>query len=86
MTVLDNVVRTCVLCRKAVAVAINKREITALNAEARPFIPTFLLTIFDTGLFLYRNEDSSVENEDSALKKMRWFWGDHSPAGLGALT
>lgn len=52
--VLDCIVQSCTICRRAVAVAIRKSEITTLNAEAKQFVPRFLQTIFDTPLFVHR--------------------------------
>ena len=49
-TVLESVAQSCVICRKAVAVAIRSSDIKALDPEARPFIPELLRTIFDTPL------------------------------------
>ena len=52
--VLDSVVHSCTICRRAVAVAIRKSEITTLNAEAKHFVPKFLQTIFDTPLLVHQ--------------------------------
>jgi hypothetical protein len=52
--VLDSIVHSCTICRRAVAVAIRKSEITTLNAEAKQFVPKFLQTIFDTPLVVHR--------------------------------
>jgi hypothetical protein len=75
--VLDSLVHSCAICRKVVAVAIRKSEITTLNAEAKQFVPRFLQNIFDTPLHVHRLVPSQAEQyppepDVNALEEFRF--------------